>query len=92
MPRDFSSLIWIENKKLNIKEKINIWMNNPLRYEGKTFYQSGFLSDDSGTVLQVVKNPAWFIPYFSFMTIMISLLVHFLTHLTKHLKQRHHNE
>ena len=92
VPRDFSSLVWIQNKNLKIHERVNIWMNNPLRYEGKTFYQSGYLADDQGTILQVVKNPVWFIPYFCFMTIMISLLVHFFSHLLKYLKKGKTNE
>ena len=84
--RDFSSLVWIESK--NFKEKVNIWMNNPLRYEQKTFYQASYLPDDKGTILQVVKNPAWFIPYFSFMTILISLCTYFFMHLNKYLTKR----
>ena len=32
-------------------------MNNPLRYNGETFYQSSYLPGDGGTILQVVRNP-----------------------------------
>jgi len=32
-------------------------MNNPLRYHGETFYQSGFKPGDQTTILQIVTNP-----------------------------------
>jgi hypothetical protein len=40
-------------------------MNNPLRYNGETYYQAGFDRDDQGTRLQVVRNPGWLTPYFA---------------------------
>ena len=40
-------------------------MNHPLRYQGETFYQSGVLGLGKGTILQVVRNPGWLIPYIS---------------------------
>ena len=42
-----------------------IWMNNPLRYAGETFYQSSYQADRFGehTVLQVVTNTGWMMPY-----------------------------
>ena len=40
-------------------------MNNPLRHGGYTFYQSGFKNDDRTTILQVVRNPGWQLPYFA---------------------------
>ena len=38
-------------------------MNNR-RYAKRTFYQSGYLPDDEGTVLQVVRNDSWMIPIY----------------------------
>ena len=37
---------------------MKIWMNNPLRFAGETFYQSSYFVDRGreGTVLQVVTN------------------------------------
>lgn len=56
-----------------------IWMNNPLRYAGETFYQSGYHSDRTGehTVLQVVTNTGWMMPYVGCMLVAVGMLVHF---------------
>ena len=40
-------------------------MNNPLFHSGETFYQSRFFPGEKGTVLQVVRNPVWWMPYLS---------------------------
>ena len=57
-------------------------MNNPLRYAGETFYQSGYYRDpDTGeetTTLQVVTNTGWMIPYVSCMIVWIGLQSHFV--------------
>jgi hypothetical protein len=58
-----------------------IYMNNPLRYAGETFYQSGFDPDNQGTILQVVHNPSWLTPYFSCVLVGFGLIVHFAMHL-----------
>ncbi len=61
---------------------IRIWMNNPLRYAGETFYQSTFNVVSAGrrtllTGLQVVTNTGWMIPYVSCMIVAIGMLAHF---------------
>jgi hypothetical protein len=56
-------------------------MNNPLRYAGETYYQSGFDQDNRGTILQVVKNPSWLTPYLSCLLVGGGLVVQFLIHL-----------
>ena len=63
VPKKLSSLIQLKDQRKGIDEKVLISMNNPLRYTGRTFYQSSFAPDETGTVLQVVKNPGWMIPY-----------------------------
>ena len=54
-----------------------IRMNQPLRYEGLTFYQSGFyqgpLNRNTGTVLQVAGNPGSWIPYLSCVIVTVGL-------------------
>ena len=52
-------------------------MNHPLRHAGETFYQASFLRGDTGTVLQVVKNPGWLIPYVSCVVVTLGMLIHF---------------
>lgn len=78
-PSNYSSLVQLQDADKNIDREINIWMNNPLRYAGLTFYQSSFLQNDSGTILQVVRNFGWMIPYISCMIVTIGLLVHFFS-------------
>jgi ABC-type transport system involved in cytochrome c biogenesis permease subunit len=40
--RNYSSDIQLVDKDRDVKRKVKIWMNNPLRYAGETFYQSGY--------------------------------------------------
>ena len=63
------------------KREVLIYMNNPLRYAGETFYQASWDKDDHGTVLQVVHNPSWLTPYFSCVLVGAGLVWQFLTHL-----------
>ena len=63
-------------------------MNNPLRYGGYTFYQSGFDPDNQGSSLQVVRNPSWLTPYLACLIVGGGLLLQFLTHLIPFLKRK----
>jgi hypothetical protein len=63
-------------------------MNNPLRYAGLTFYQAGFENDDRTTVLQVVRNPSWFMPYLSCALMTLGLAVQFGIHLVAFVTKR----
>jgi len=60
-----------------VDRELRIWMNNPLRYAKRTFYQSGYLPEDEGTVLQVVRNDSWMIPYLSCMIVFIGMAAQF---------------
>ena len=70
------------------RREVLIYMNNPLRYEGKTFYQAGFDPDDQGTILQVVKNPGWLTPYLACGLVATGMVVQFLSHLIPFLRRR----
>ena len=65
-----------------------IYMNQPLRYEGRTFYQASYGKGDTLSVLQVVANPGWLVPYLSCTLITLGLLVHFGITLFNALKRR----
>jgi ABC-type transport system involved in cytochrome c biogenesis permease subunit len=42
-PRDYSSYVRIRDSETGFdRDDIHIWMNNPLRYRGETFYQSDY--------------------------------------------------
>jgi hypothetical protein len=59
-----------------------------LRYQDLTFYQSGFENNDKTTILQVVQNPSWLIPYVSCALIAFGMLLQFGMHLISFIKRR----
>jgi hypothetical protein len=81
IPKNFSSRVLLQRPQTGEKREVLIYMNNPLRYAGETYYQSGFDPDDKGTILQVVHNPSWLTPYFSCVLVGLGLVVQFATHL-----------
>src|SRR5262249_25650663 len=87
-PKNFSSLIRLVDPTRNEDREVLIYMNEPLRYEGETFYQASFLKGDTGTVLQVVRNPGWLMPYVSCILVAVGMLVHFGLHLVGFLRLR----
>lgn len=88
-PKNYSSLVLLKDPANNVDREVPIWMNNPLRYAGTTFYQSGFdEKTERGTVLQVVNNPGWMAPYVACMLVMTGMLAHFGQTLTRFLTRR----
>src|SRR5205814_1500211 len=82
VPKNFSSRIRLTRPETGEDREVLIYMNNPLRYAGETFYQAGFDDvDPRVTILQVVRNPGWLTPYFACILVAAGLLVQFLTHL-----------
>jgi hypothetical protein len=86
--KNFSSRVRLVDPTQHEDRESLIFMNNPLRYAGMTFYQAGFDNNDTTTVLQVVKNPASAIPYISCGLIVIGLLLQFGMHLTNFVRRR----
>ena len=66
------------NEGDDVDRELRIWMNNPLRYARRTFYQSGYLPNDGGTVLQVVRNDSWMIPYLACMIVFVGMAGQFV--------------
>ncbi len=81
IPKDFSSLVRLQRPDTGESREVRIYMNNPLRYNGETYYQASFDKDDQGTVLQVVRNPGWLTPYFACVMVSFGLCLQFLIHL-----------
>jgi hypothetical protein len=77
IPKNFSSLVRLRDPAHGEDRDALIYMNHPLRYGGKTFYQASFGKDDQLSVLQVVRNPGWLIPYLSCALVALGLLLHF---------------
>lgn len=87
-PRNFSSLVRLVDTAQNEDREVLIYMNNPLRYRGETFYQASFKQGDTGTVLQVVRNPGWLLPYVACTLGALGMLIHFGMHLTRFVNRR----
>lgn len=86
--RNFSSRVRVVDPSRGTDREVVISMNEPLRYAGDTFYQASFKPDDSGTVLQVVRNPGWIIPYVACVMVGGGLLLHFLMKLSGFLRRQ----
>ncbi|WAC17988.1 cytochrome c biogenesis protein ResB [Luteolibacter sp. SL250] len=76
-----SDITRIEN---GAEAKVRIEMNEPMRYEGLTFFQASYGPDGAGpgdklfSVFEVVKNPADKWPEYSLYIVTFGLLVHFI--------------
>jgi len=88
IPKNFSSRVQLHNPQSGEKREVLIYMNNPLRYAGETYYQSGFDPDNQGSILQVVRNPGWLTPYLACVMVSAGLIIHFLMHLVQFLAKR----
>lgn len=77
IPKNFSSRLRLFTADGREDREVLIYMNNPLRYDGLTFYQAGFANDDRTTVLQVVRNPGWLLPYLASSMMGLGLVVQF---------------
>ncbi len=89
IPKNFSSRVRVARPDTGEDREVLIYMNNPLRYGGQTFYQAGFDDVDPGvTILQVVHNPSWLTPYLSCILVALGLVVQFGTHLAGFIRKR----
>lgn len=93
IPKNFQSRVHLENSRTGESRDVDIYMNNPLRYEGLTFYQYQMGRDEldrnRGTsVLQVVRNPSWLAPYAGCTLVSVGLLLQFMTHLVAFMRER----
>ena len=79
-PRSYSSTVRLQAPKYQFDETLTISMNNPVRFAGETFYQSGYHRDEQtgteSTTLQIVTNIGWLIPYVACGIVMVGLAAH----------------
>lgn len=92
IPKNFSSLVRLINPSDGEDRTVLIYMNQPLRYMGRTFYQASFGKNDTLTILQVVQNPGWMLPYVSCALVTLGLLVHFGVTLARTQRKRNRRE
>ena len=71
----------VEIIKPRAKRDVRIYMNNPLRDQGYTFYQASYDIDASGhkySTLAVVKNTGQVLPYIACFVVFFGLAFHFI--------------
>jgi hypothetical protein len=90
-PKDYSSFIHLTDPTQKEDRDVRIFMNHPFTYAGETFYQSG-VQEGAGrpraTILQVVHNPGWMLPYLSCFLVATGMLVHFGQNLYRFVERR----
>lgn len=87
-PQNYSSDIRLVDPEQNVDRTAHIWMNNPLRYAGETFYQSGAPEGTDITILSIVSNSGWMIPYVACVIVLVGMLAQFTLTLTRFLDRR----
>lgn len=81
IPKNFASEVRLVDPTVGEDRTVTISMNNPLRHRplnsrGETLYQSGYVGETT-TILQVVRNPSWLLPYIACAMVSLGLIVHF---------------
>ncbi len=76
IPKNFSSRVRLTTPDGIDDREVLIYMNNPLRYGGLTFYQASF-DGERTSILQIVRNPSWTLPYLACGLMSIGLLLQF---------------
>ncbi len=89
LPRNFLSDVRIHEKAAanTSGRRALIYMNHPLRHDGKTFYQYQMGQVENYTVFQVIENPSWLTPYAACILVSLGLLLQFGYHLTRFLRK-----
>ncbi|HUE36748.1 MAG TPA: cytochrome c biogenesis protein ResB [Candidatus Acidoferrum sp.] len=88
-PKDFRSLVQLQNRQAGENRQVEISMNHPLRYAGLTFYQYQMNASEAAveagqtpsSVLMIVHNPAWLTPYLGCAMVALGLVIQFMFHL-----------
>lgn len=76
--KNYSSQVILDDPGEGVREETTIAMNEPLRYRGETFYQADFdHKTEKATVLQVVQNPGWLLPYAACIVVGVGMVWHF---------------
>jgi hypothetical protein len=88
IPKNFASAVHVDYVRKGESRDALIYMNHPLRYEGKTFYQASFGQGDRLSILQVVENPVSWAPYIACTLVILGLAIQFSSHLFDFLKER----
>jgi hypothetical protein len=89
IPKDFASTVRLQSGDGHADRQVRIFMNSPLRYDGFAIYQAGYENNDRTSILQVVSNPSWTLPYIACALMTLGLAIQFLIHLLGYVRRRH---
>lgn len=79
MVKQFKSQLEVVNAEGKPLHEETIWVNRPMRYEGYTFYQSGYDPNQPGlSVVEAAKDPGVPIVYSGFSILMLGLSMNVL--------------
>ena len=93
LAKNYASRVLLERPSTGERREVDISMNQPLRYDGLTYYQNQMFREKAEqggrqrSGLQVVQNPSWLAPYFGTLLVLAGLLVQFLTHLIEFIRR-----
>ena len=88
VPSRFASRVRLRDPQKNEDREVIISMNQPLRHAGETLYQASFANDDRTSILQVVRNPGWLLPYAACAMVGAGLIWQFVSHLARARRQK----
>lgn len=86
IPSQFASDVRLEDPEQGEDRTVTISMNEPLRYRGMTFYQASFGNNDLTSILLVVRNPSWWLPYVSCLLMGLGMAFQFGASLFRHVR------
>ena len=88
IPKNFSSRVHLRSDDGRDDREVLIFMNNPLRYGGATFYQYQMNAASHMSVFEVVRNPGWLLPYVACGMMGFGLLIQFSLTLAGFIRKR----
>jgi hypothetical protein len=88
IPKNFASRVRLKDDAGHEDREVVIFMNNPLRHGGLTFYQYQMNAAGKMSAFQVVRNPGWVLPYIACIVMGIGLTWQFGYSLLGFIKKR----
>jgi hypothetical protein len=77
IPKNFASRVRVRSDDGKTDRETVVFMNNPLRFGGETFYQYQMNAASRMSVFQVVRNPGWLLPYVACVMMGVGLVLQF---------------
>jgi hypothetical protein len=88
IPKNFASRVKLKDDEAREDREVVIFMNNPLRHGGLTFYQYQMNAAGKMSAFQVVRNPSWALPYVACIMMGVGLTWQFVLSLVSFVRRR----